>query len=148
MPAGLARFANIILIAAISGCSASGPPAATPSPTAVSVSFDGSYRGTIQLISTSSIVSGAQSNWCNTPPVISLSLQNNVFSYVLAHPNVPQDSGYSLSPAFSVAVHPDGSFDTMSQNGGAEMIGRITGAHMTGQINGAGCNYAFTAERS
>jgi hypothetical protein len=100
----------------------------------------------IQL--TSSSVGGAQSKWCDTPPAISLSVRNSAFSYVLAHPNVPQDSNYSLSPTFAVAVAPDGSFDSTSQNGGAEMAGRITGSHMAGQINGTGCGYAFTADRS
>jgi hypothetical protein len=88
--AALATFANIILVIVASGCSTSGPPAGAPSATAVPVSFGGNYQGTIQLTSTSSLASGAQSNWCNTPPAISLSLRNNAFSYVLAHPNVPQ----------------------------------------------------------
>jgi hypothetical protein len=148
MRAGLTKITTTILIIAVSGCATSGPPAASPAPPAAPVSFDGNYRGTIQLTSTSSIVSGAQSNWCNTPPAISLSLRNNAFSYVLAHPNVPQDSGYSLSPTFSVAVHPDGSFDATSQNGEANMIGRIAGPHLTGQINGTGCGYGFAADRS
>jgi hypothetical protein len=148
MRAGLAKFANVILIIALSGCATSGPPAVSPSPPSVSVSFDGDYRGTIQLTSTNSLVSGAQSSWCNTPPAIALSLRNNAFSYVLAHPSVPKDSGYSLSPTFSVAVAPDGSFDATSQNGEAEMIGRITGSRMTGRISGTGCGYAFSAEKT
>jgi hypothetical protein len=97
-----ARLANIILITAMTGCATSGPPPASPPPMAVPISFDGNYRGMIRL--TSSNVSGGQSNWCDTPPVISLSLQNNAFSYVLAHPNVPQDSNHSLSPTFAVTV--------------------------------------------
>lgn len=147
MRARSAKFADIILIIAVGGCAASGPPATSPSPPPVRVSVDGDYRGTIQLTSASSLISGAQSNWCNTPPALDLSLRNNTFSFVLAHPNIPKDSGYSLSPTFSVAVAPDGSFDATSQNGESEMVGRITGSRMTGQINGTGCAYSFSAER-
>jgi hypothetical protein len=100
----------------------------------------------IQL--TFSAARGADSKWCDTPPVISLSVQNNAFSYVLAHPNVPQDSSYSLSPTFTVTVAPDGSFDATSVNGEAKIAGHISGSHMAGQINGTACIYAFTAERS
>jgi len=148
MRAGLARVANIILVTAVSGCSASGPPAAVSQPAAVPVSFDGNYRGRIQLTSTSSLVSGAQSNWCNTPSEITLPIQNAAFNYVLMHPNVPRDSGDSLSPTFAVAVNSDGSFNATSQNGEAQMTGRITGGHMAGRINGTGCGYEFTADRS
>jgi hypothetical protein len=146
MRASLAPLIKIVLMAVVSGCTTSGPPPASPLPTAAPVSLDGNYRGTIRL--TASAVSGAQANWCDTPPVISLLLQNNAFSYILAHPNLPKDSNYSLSPSFAGAVASDGSSDVTSQNGEAEMVGRITGSRMVGQINGTGCSYAFTAERS
>jgi hypothetical protein len=148
MRAQVANLLRFIPIAAISGCATAGPPPASPPTPAVAVSFDGNYQGTIRLTSTSSAVSGAGSNWCDTPPVISLSVQNSAFSYVLAHPNVPRDSSYSLSPTFAVTVAPGGSFHASSQNGEAEMAGHITGLHMAGQISGTGCGYAFTAERS
>jgi hypothetical protein len=126
MRAGVQRLANVILVTAMGGCATSGPPPVPPPPTAPLVSFDGNYRGSIRL--TSSGVPRGQTNWCDTPPAISLSLQNNAFSYVLAHPNVPKDSTYSLSPTFAVAVAPDGSFNATSQNGEAQMVGRITGS--------------------
>jgi hypothetical protein len=146
MHARMAKLASVILITVISGCATSAPPPATLPPMAVPVSFDGNYRGTIQL--TSSGMSGTQSEWCDTPPVISLSVQNSAFPYVLLHPNLPQDSIFSLSPNFTVAIAPDGSFDAISQNGEAEMAGRVTGSGMAGQINGTTCGYAFTAKRS
>jgi hypothetical protein len=146
MHARMAKLANVVLITVISGCATSAPPAATLPPMAVPVSFDGNYRGTIQL--TSSAPSETQSNWCDTPPVISLSVQNSAFPYVLLHPSLPQDSDDPLSPAFAVAIAPDGSFDTISQNGEAEMAGRVIGSDMAGQINGTNCGYAFTAKRS
>jgi hypothetical protein len=74
-------------------------------------------------------------------------LANNTFNYVLAHPNLPQDPKYSMSPSFTVTVAGDGSFDATSQNGEAEMVGRITGSQIAGRINGSACNYAFTATR-
>ena len=84
----IARLTNIILMIAMTGCATSGPPPAAPVPAVAPVSFDGTYQGTIRV--TTSAASGAQSNWCDTPPAISLSLQNGAFSYILAHPNVPQ----------------------------------------------------------
>jgi hypothetical protein len=140
------RLASVILITAMGGCTTSAPPPVAPTPTAPPVSFDGIYRGSIKL--TSSGVGGGQTKWCDTPPAISLSLQNSAFSYVLAHPNVPQDSTYSMSPTFAVVVAPDGSFNATSQNGEAHMVGSISGSHLAGQINGTACGYAFTAERS
>jgi hypothetical protein len=146
---GLARLAIIIIIittSAIGGCATSGPSPVPATPTAAPVSFDGNYRGSIRL--TSSGISGGQTGWCDTPPAISLSLQKSAFNYVLAHPNVPKDSSYSLSPTFAVLVAPDGSFNATSQNGEAQMVGRITGSHLAGQIDGTACGYAFTAEKS
>jgi hypothetical protein len=137
----------LAILAVIGGCARSEPPLAPPPPSLTSpVSFDGTYRGSIRV--TSSGISGGQTNWCDTPPAISLSLHNSAFNYVLLHPNVPKDSNYSLSPTFAVAVEPDGSFNATSQNGEAQMVGQITGPQLAGQINGTACNYAFTAEKS
>jgi hypothetical protein len=146
MRARVERLATIILVTAIGGCAGSGPPPAPPPSLTSPVSFDGIYRGSIRL--TSSGVPRGQTNWCDTPPAISLSLQNGAFNYVLLHPNVPTDSHYSLSPTFAVVVAPDGSFNATSQNGEAQMVGGITGSQLAGQINGTACNYAFTAEKS
>jgi hypothetical protein len=138
---------TLALISLIGGCARSEPPPAQPPSSLVSpVSVDGTYRGSIRVTSTG--IKGGQTNWCDTPPTLSLSLQNSAFNYVLLHPNVPTDSNYSLSPTFAVAVGPDGSFNATSQNGEAQMIGRVTGSQLAGQINGTACNYAFTAEKS
>jgi len=134
------------ILFALGACSEPPKPPAPPMPKAASVSFDGTYRGRIQVSSRAPEVSGAQANWCDTPPAISLSVQNNAFSYVLAHPNLPNDPG--LSPTIAVTIAPDGSFVGSNQNGGTDMVGRVTGSHMEGQIRGTGCGYAFTAERS
>jgi hypothetical protein len=139
--------ATLAVLALIGACTRSEPPLAPPPPSLTSpVSFDGTYRGSIRV--TSAGISGGQTNWCDTPSAISLSLQNSTFNYVLLHPNVPKDSNYSLSPTFAVAVGPDGSFNATSQNGEAQMVGQITGSQLSGQINGTACNYAFTADKS
>jgi hypothetical protein len=148
MRAQVAKLVKIIPIASMSACTTAGPPPASLPPTPAAVSFDGNYRGTIRLTATASAVSGTGNNWCDTPPVLSLSVQNGAFRYVLTHPNVPQDSSYSLSPTFAITVAPGGSFHASSQNGEAEMVGRFSGSHMAGQISGSACSYAFTAERS
>ena len=147
MRARILKFFKVLSVATLSGCATAGPSTPTPPPAAAPVSFDGTYRGRIQLTSTSSEISGAGSHWCDTPPVLSLLVQHDAFNYILAHPNVPQDSAYSLSPTFAVTLAPNGSFGASSQNGEAEMVGRITELHMAGQINGTACGYAFTADR-
>jgi galactokinase len=144
MRAGVA-FATVVLIAAVSGCAPSAPPAIPPPP-APAVSFDGTYQGTIQL--TVSAVKGANSNWCDTPPAITLVVQNNAFAYVLYHPNVPPGSGFSSSPSFTVNIGPDGSFDAFTQNNTAEMTGSVSGRQITGKISGVGCGYAFSAQKT
>jgi hypothetical protein len=144
MLGSLARLAGAILVAAAAGCTSSGPSPAPSPPVTPSTSFDGTYRGMIRLTSSSA---GA-GNWCDTPPAISFTLANNTFNYVLAHPNVPQDPNYSMSPSFTVTVAGDGSFDATSRNGEAEMVGRITGSQIAGRINGTACAYTFTADRS
>jgi hypothetical protein len=147
MHAGLARLAAIVAIGLVGGCVTSGPPPLpATTPTTAPVSFNGNYQGSIRL--TSSGISGGQTSWCDTPPALSLSIQKGTFNYVLLHPNVPKDSNYSLSPTFTVVLAPDGSFSATSQNGEAQMVGRITGSHLAGQINGTACGYAFTAEKS
>jgi hypothetical protein len=146
MRARIAKLANISLITAICGCSTAAPPPGSPAPTAPPVSFDGGYRGAIRV--TSAGVGGGQSNWCDTPPVISVSVRNSAFSYFLAQPNLPPDPYLPFSLTFAVTIAPDGSFAAWTTNGGAQMAGRITGSHMAGQIEGMGCGYAFTAERS
>jgi hypothetical protein len=146
MHARTARLAAVIMISATCGCVTSGPPPVLPTSTTPPVSFDGTYRGSIRVTSTG--ISGGQTSWCDTPPAIALSLQKGAFNYVLVHPNVPKDSNYSLSPTFSVVVAPDGSFNATSQNGEAQMVGRITGSHLAGQIDGSACGYAFAADKS
>lgn len=145
MHGGISRFGKVVFVLVMSGCTTSGQRPAAPPPTAAPVSFDGTYRGAIRL--TSSAAASAGSNWCDTPSAISLSVQNNGFGFVLTHPNVPRDSGFSLSPSFAVAVASDGSFNAMSQNGEAQMTGSVSGRHLAGQINGAGCGYTFAADR-
>jgi galactokinase len=145
MRAGVA-IVTVILIAAVNGCAPSAPPAVPPPPAAPAVSFDGTYQGTIRL--TASAVKGATSDWCDTPPTITLVVQNNAFAYVLYHPNVPAGSGFSSSPSFTVNIGPDGSFDAFSPNNQAEMTGSASGSQISGKISGTGCGYAFSAQKS
>ena len=134
----------IAMMLALAACSSKPPPAA-PTPQAAYVSFDGIYHGRIRV--TSHTLGGPNSNWCDTPPAISLSVKQNSFRYLLAHPNLPPDP--DLSPTIQVTeISPDGSFNGFPKNGGPEMVGSITGPHMEGEIHGLGCGYTFMAERS
>ncbi len=135
---------TVAVLLALGACSEPSKPLDPVTPTATPVSFDSTYLGTIRVSSTS--LRGAHSNWCDTPLALSLSIQHNAFTYVLAHPNLPPDPTYS--PTLEVAVALDGSFKGAPRNGGPQMVGQITGSHMEGEINGLGCGYAFTAERS
>jgi hypothetical protein len=148
MHANIAKSFNVLFVAAMSGCAPTASPPAPTLPMAAPVSYDGDYRGTISVTSTSSVISGAASNWCDTPPAISLSVQNNAFSYVLVRPNLPRDPNDRFSIAFAARVGPSGSFSTSSRNGEAVMTGSIAGSRMAGQIDGTGCSYAFAAEKA
>jgi hypothetical protein len=134
----------IAALVALAACSSKPLPPSSPTPKAAFVSFDGTYRGRIRV--TSHTLGGPNSNWCDTPQAISLSVQNNAFRYLLAHPNLPPDP--DLSPTIEVAsISPDGSFNGFPVDGGPEMVGSIIGSHIEGEIHGLGCAYAFTAER-
>jgi hypothetical protein len=134
----------IAMLLALAACS-SKPPPAPPTPQAAYVSFDGIYHGRIRV--TSHTLGGPNSNWCDTPPAISLSVKQNSFGYLLAHPNLPPDP--DLSPTIQVTeISPDGSFNGFPIDGGPEMVGSITGSHMEGEIHGLGCAYTFAAEKS
>jgi hypothetical protein len=136
---------TVAVLLALGACSEPSKPLDSATSTATPVSFDGTYLGTIRV--TSNSLKGAHRNWCETPLALSLSIQHNAFSYVLAHPNLPRDDP-TYSPTLEIAVALDGSFKGAPRNGGPQMVGQITGSHMEGEINGLGCGYAFTAERS
>ena len=134
------QLTGAILGLALSGCSTPGPPPAPPSPVSAPVSFDGGYSGTIQITSKAPEVSHG---WCDTPARFSVSVRNNAFTYVLAHPNISPD----FVDTFQVTIDPDGSFGAQTANSDTSMTGQITQTRMTGQINGEACGYAFTAQR-
>jgi hypothetical protein len=142
MRAATAKVSCAVLTLAIAGCATNQPPP-TPPPPAPVFSFDGTYNGTIHL--TSSAVSGKKhkANRCDTPPQLSLTVQNNAFSYLLTHLNTPK--GVSLT--LTAKVGPDGSIAGSDVSGGTTMDGLIAGSQMSGHINGTACNYAFTAVR-
>ena len=134
------QLVSIVLGLALSGCSTPAPAPAPPPPAPAPVSFDGEYSGTIQI--TAKAPEAGQS-LCDTPPRFFVSVRNNAFTYVLAHPNA---AGFSST--FQVPIDPDGSFGAQTTNSDTSMTGRITGTRMTGQITGEGCDYAFTAQHS
>src|SRR5271163_3242283 len=135
------QLVGIVLGVALSGCSTPTPSPAPPSPVSAPISFDGNYSGTIQITAKAS---EARQRWCDTPPRFSVSVKDNVFTYVLARPNLPPD----FTSTFQVPIGPDGSFDAQTTNGDVSITGGITETRMTGQINGEGCDYAFTAQHS
>ena len=143
MKPGLPTLSATAVLFSLMACSAK-PPPAPPAPQPVPVSYDGNYRGTIRV--KTHTLGGPNSNWCDTPAKISISVRQNTFKYLLAHPNLPPDP--DLSPTIEVSsISPDGSFDGYPVNGGPEMFGTITGSHMQGEIQGLGCSYIFSAER-
>src|SRR6201992_1090498 len=100
MHSGLAGLGTVVLVTVISGGATPARPPAAPPPAAAPISYDGTHGCTIQVSFAGT--REVESNWCATPPAISLSVRNNAFNYVLTHPNVPQGSTYSLSPTFTV----------------------------------------------
>jgi hypothetical protein len=137
---GCQSLAAVIAVTAIAGCSSPQQPAATgsvaPPP---SVSWDGAYRGTVQI---TGLGSGIQRQWCETEPQMAVQVAGNSFSYAMPHPNTPG----TPTMVYSAAIAPDGSF--RSDIGTGVMTGRVTGTQMTGLIDGSACVYSFTMERA
>jgi len=137
------RISAVVLGVALTGCSTPGPAPAPPAPVSAPASFDGKYIGTIR---TTAQAPEIRRGWCDTPSRFSVSVKNNAFTYVLAHPNLNLPA--SVASTFQAAIGPDGSFGAQTTNGNTSMTGRITETGMAGQINGEGCDYAFGAQRS
>ena len=129
-------FAAIALL----GCGA--PPQPAPSTATVAsspVSWDGAYRGTVEI---TGLGSGIQRQWCETDAQIAVQVTGNKFGYAMAHPNTPGNP----TMMYSAAIAPDGSF--RSDIGSGVMTGRVAGTHMSGMIDGSACVYSFTMERT
>ena len=124
----------------LSGCSPgqSAQPA-SPVRAATTVSWDGTYRGSIQI---TGLGSGVQRLWCETNPEIVVHVANNAFRYEMPHPNAPDNP----TPVYAATIAPDGTFN--GQIGSGTMSGRVTGTHMSGHIDGSVCVYAFSMDRS
>ena len=137
------RLIALGYVIGLGGCAAGAPaPLSNAVPATPSISFDGSYQGSIQVTSTSS-ASAMQRNWCETDSHVVLQVTNNTFSYALPHPNLPRDVPTSV---YSTSIAPDGSFQAVSDQQ-TTMTGKVIGTHMTAVINGLGCVYSLIADR-
>jgi hypothetical protein len=133
---------GLVAVMALAGCTATPGAqtgsAAAPGP-ASTVSWDGTYRGTLHI---TGLGSGVQRQWCESDPQIVFVVTNNSFSYAMPHPNAPNNP----TPVYSAAIASDGAFRSSIASG--TMTGRVTGAHISGTINGSVCVYSFTLDRS
>jgi len=103
------------------------------------VSWDGVYRGTIQI---TGLGSSIDRRWCETDPQMTVQVAAGKFSYAMPHPNAPDNP----TPVYPATIAPDGSF--RSDIGSGVMTGKVAGGHMTGMIDGSVCVYSFTMDRS
>src|SRR5690349_20684027 len=78
---------------------------APPPPAAPALSFDGTYKMSVQV---TGAASGAQINWCDTTPTVVLQVTNNAFTYEQPHPNIPAQGGGTTTPTYSASIGPDG----------------------------------------
>ena len=134
--------ASAISAMAIAGCT--GTPrtqigGAVPSGPEPAVSWDGTYRGSVQITGTGS---GAQRQWCETTTQIVFQVASNAFSYAMPHPNAPDNR----TPVYAATIASDGTFKSTLNSG--TMTGRATGSHISGVIEGSICNYSFALDRS
>jgi hypothetical protein len=131
-----------IAMMTIAGCTATPRPpassAASPGPVSA-VSWDGTYRGAVQI---TGLGSGVQQQWCETDPQIVFQVTNNAFSYAMPHPNAPNNP----TPVYSATIASDGSFRSSLPSG--TMTGRVTGTHIAGKIDGSVCVYSFALDRT
>ena len=130
-----------VLAAFLAGCAASerAPPVAKAAPTPAAVSWDGTYRGAVQI---TGLGSGTDRRWCETDPEIVIEVKQNRFSYAMPHPNVPGD----FTPVYAATIASDGTF--ISQIGTGSIHGQVNGSHMSGTIDGSACVYSFSLNRS
>ena len=78
------------------GCSPSPKSASSdPAPSAPPVSWDGVYRGTIQI---TGIGSSIDRRWCETDPQMTVQVAAGKFSYAMPHPNAPDNPLRSIRP--------------------------------------------------
>ncbi len=134
---------NLSVVAATAvllGCSPGqiAQPGST-TPAASSVSWDGTYHGTVQI---TGLGSGMQQRWCETEPNMVIHVTRNAFQYAMPHPNAPDNP----TPVYSATIAPDGTFNSQLDSG--LMMGRVTGSHIAGTIKGSLCDYAFSMDRS
>jgi hypothetical protein len=130
----------VVAVFAIAGCNVPPQPVSSgstaPPP---AVSWDGAYRGTVQI---TGLGSGIQRQWCETDPQMAVQVAGNKFDYAMPHPNTPG----TPNMVYSAAIAPDGSF--RSDIGTGVMTGRVAGNHMSGLIDGSACVYSFTMDRT
>ena len=131
----------VALLAAttIVGCTPAQSPPPTAAAPAAAVSWDGTYRGTVQI---TGLGSGTLRQWCDTDPQIVFQVSHNAFSYAQPHPNAPNNP----TPVYAATIAPDGTFNTTLASG--TMRGRVTGTHMSGEIDGSVCVYSFALDRA
>jgi hypothetical protein len=136
LKAGLA-----ITVLALAGCTPTpGAPTGTAAPApAAAVSWDGTYRGTVQI---TGLGSGTMRQWCETDPQIVFQVSNNAFSYAMPHPNAPDNP----SPVYAATIASDGTFSTTLASG--TMRGHVSGTHISGEIDGSVCVYSFALDRA
>lgn len=131
--------AGVLSIVLLSGCTPEPKVRPASAPATQAVSWDGTYRGAIQI---TALGSGIQRGWCETTPQIVLQVTDNSFSYAQPHPNAPGNP----TPVYSVKIAPDGTF--VAQRTSGTMSGRIIDGHMAGTVDGSVCGYSFSADRS
>jgi hypothetical protein len=136
---GCPELTSVLAVVALLGCnppsqSVSVAPAVPPT----TASWDGAYRGTVEI---TGLGSGIQKQWCETDPQMSVQVAGNKFGYAMAHPNTPGNP----TMVYSAAIGPDGSF--RSDIGTGVMTGRVSGIHMAGMIDGSACVYSFAMDR-
>lgn len=133
---------TVIFIGALALVCCTSEPKTQPSgavTSAPAVSWDGTYRGTVQITGQGASI---QRNWCETDPQIIVQVTGNSFTYAMPHPNVP----HNPTPVYSATITPDGNFRSEMVSG--VISGQVVGNHMSGTINGSACIYAFSADRS
>jgi len=138
------HFERRLLLLAACGLLGSGGPERNAQPgspvgATTAKSWDGTYRGTIEI---TGLGSGMQRSWCETEPRMVVQVTNNTFRYEMPHPNAPDNP----TPIYVATIAPDGTFK--GQIGSGTMTGRVTGPHMSGTIDGSVCAYAFSMDLS
>lgn len=119
-----------------------------PPPVLPKTSFDGHYRGTVELTAPAA---GLTREQCATDRAMAVEVRGNAFTYAQPHRNLAGTGAglttESTTITYTATIAPDGILRGTSDRMGGTIAGHAGNGHIDGRIDGALCYYRFSLER-